>query len=251
MFPTYTQMLKRWGAERPNHIAVIYEEKAISYSELLRDVQGLAVALQSVGVNEGDRVAVLLPTGLELITTILAIPWIGALYVPVNPKFTPVETSFILQQTQAKVLICTSDIVTPDYWAMFESVENPQPALEKVIAVGKPVARYHVSYQTLPQNKTSRTQAGDEVPYSSSSISDDFAIVYTSGTTGAAKGILVNQFSGISTGHGIAEALKLRGDDVLLSLMLLNPCNYERGGHTCSSTLPTAHCRRSPANARR
>ena len=90
----------------PSHIAVISPNgPVLTYGDLRRQVDSLADQLHSFGIGRGDRVAIILPNGVEHIISFLAVTAAGATAAPLNPAYTKEEFRFCLDDTNAKAVI--------------------------------------------------------------------------------------------------------------------------------------------------
>src|SRR2546423_6920320 len=87
-----------------NHLAVNTLAGAITYQELTDQVDNLAAHLTNVGLGKGDRIAMALPNGLEVIASFLASSTVGTA-APLNPAYTRDEFKFYLEDTGARALI--------------------------------------------------------------------------------------------------------------------------------------------------
>src|SRR6185503_20086699 len=77
-------LLPRHAQYRPNHTALVFEGRRLTFLELNRRVNQLANALQRLGVKKGDKVATILPNCLDLLESYWAIVKIGAVIVPLS-----------------------------------------------------------------------------------------------------------------------------------------------------------------------
>src|SRR5215510_15446016 len=77
---------------------------ALTYAQLVRQVDELADELRRLGLGNGDRIAMALPNGLEVIALFLAASWVGTA-APLNPAYTRDEFKFYLEDTNARALI--------------------------------------------------------------------------------------------------------------------------------------------------
>src|SRR5207302_9090597 len=89
---------------QPNHVAVSRLSVGITYQELVDQVDNLTASLTNIGLRRGDRIAIALPNGLEVIASFLAASTVGAA-APLNPSYTLDEFKFYLQDTEARALI--------------------------------------------------------------------------------------------------------------------------------------------------
>src|SRR5690625_2302817 len=104
--------LQRSAQAHPERSALIYFNKEMSYGQLLDEVQRVAGALRALGVNRGDRVAIMLPNTPQCVIAYYAVLWLGATVVMVNPLYTPRELRGQLQDSGATHIIAI-DLVYP------------------------------------------------------------------------------------------------------------------------------------------
>lgn len=158
-----------------NNIAVQEENTAISYGQLWTKVQGFVDVLSAVHLRSGDIVAVLVPPGIDWITTVTGIFSSEAVYLPLTDAYPDKKIAEIYAQTKFKYII-----VAPCYLnrvqALLKSVFNPDITLLLWTADG--------SLQAL--QVSSRDNSGDVSDHNR----DNAYILYTSGTTGQGKAIL-------------------------------------------------------------
>src|SRR5437764_5260360 len=94
----------------PTHaaIAVTGGGPAVTYNQLGQQVEALAAQLNQFGLGRGDRIAMALPNGLEVIASFLAASTVGTA-APLNPAYTQDEFKFYLEDTSARALILPSN----------------------------------------------------------------------------------------------------------------------------------------------
>jgi len=136
----------------------------------------LANALRGLGLQDGTRVALLMPNRLEFVEADFGIAKAGMVRVPVNPRLLPEEREHILADSGAEVLIFDAD-----FGPFVDAARDRLPALRTVIAVGETV-REAASYESLIANGSSQR------PCISCNPSAPSFLLYTSGTTGRPKG---------------------------------------------------------------
>src|SRR6185369_2101030 len=90
----------------PSHIAITIPggEASVTYDQLRMQVESLAEKLRSLGLGRGDRIALAMPNGIELIASFLAAAAVGTA-APLNPSYTYDEFKFYLEDTAACALI--------------------------------------------------------------------------------------------------------------------------------------------------
>ena len=102
---TISQALTRSAENFPNHVALNYMGKKITYRELNELVNRFAKALLDLGVKSGDKIAVCLPNIPQVIISNLAIFRIGAVAVQNNPLYTERELTYQLNDSDSKMMI--------------------------------------------------------------------------------------------------------------------------------------------------
>jgi len=144
----------------PDHTAVIDGERRITYRELFERGNQLANYLLSQGITPEDRVGICMGRSLEMIVSIIGVLRAGAAYVPVDLKYPAERIRFMLEDTDVKLLMGTSDVAE--------------------LAAGYPTC-YIDSLSHLPLSEPAVTVPADALAY----------IIYTSGSTGRPKGVMV------------------------------------------------------------
>lgn len=156
--------------------------EAITYRELLKRVNALAVGLASLGVKKGDRVALYLPNGGPFVLSFFAVLKLGALVVPFNIQLRQYEIEQILLHAQPKVIIGQAGELEAEVIPVLRRL----PEAPKVIRVGT------VSSPGLGETEFAILLARKPLAHTPGLAGDDpAAIYYTSGTTGVMKGALV------------------------------------------------------------
>jgi long-chain acyl-CoA synthetase len=184
---TIADIVRTHANERPDDPALEFEGRTVTFAELDARSSRVANALAAVGVRAGDRVAFLDKNGLEFFEVTFALAKIGAVIVSVNWRLAGEEVAQIVNDAQSDVLIVGAEFVS--------LVEKIEPALETVstfVAIGGHT-RWN-DYETL-------LAAHDAVDPMVPTRGDDVVLqLYTSGTTGLPKGVMLtnnNFFCGI------------------------------------------------------
>jgi long-chain acyl-CoA synthetase len=119
-------------AARKKGEAIRMEGRVWSYQELDEQASRVAGGLASLGVERGDRVAMMLPNIPEFVFTFFGIQKLGAVAVPFNTMYKGREISFILQDSGAKAIVCLTSFAN-----LINEIKPDCPALEHVIVTGQ------------------------------------------------------------------------------------------------------------------
>lgn len=164
----------------PDKLAVIDGDRRITYAALKNRVNTLAGWFQINGIKKGEKVALLLYNSIEFVECFIALAKIGAIVIPVNFRMHKSEITYILQNSDAKMLISHFDFMQD-----IEEMKDKLPVLEEVVIVSDDIdASPFISYNDiLKKNYSLRLEELND--------NDDFLIIYTSGTTGKPKGAVL------------------------------------------------------------
>ncbi|MEU9795697.1 amino acid adenylation domain-containing protein [Streptomyces sparsogenes] len=187
---TLSGLFERRAARHPARIAVVGPgpDDALTYAGLDARANQVARALRADGVGPGDRVAVLLERGPDLLVALMGVLKAGGAYVPVDPGYPPERIRFLLDDSRPAAVL-TQDRTTP----------------RLATAPGVPVHRVRDLLH------------GDDSPTEPLADGSDLAyVIYTSGSTGKPKGVRVRHHSVVNRLAWMQRAYPLGEDDVLL-----------------------------------
>jgi long-chain acyl-CoA synthetase len=169
--------------EDPEVPALVFEDSMLSRSELEHQVRDLSSRLKNAGVEPGAKVLVALPNTPAFLVSFLAVNHCEAVFMPVNPGLTQEERRRI------------------------DEVARPDVVIAETGAV-----------ELLPGTYLSRTNC---VPYNNDDVSDVSAIIFTSGTTGTPKGVMMSEAALLTNARAVAGYLDLSESDRTLVFLPL------------------------------
>jgi long-chain acyl-CoA synthetase len=199
-------IVRTHGQARPDAPALHYEGTDLTFGELDTRSSRLANALAAAGIGERDRVAFLDKNGPEYFETTFALAKLNAVNVAVNWRLAPTEIAQIINDATAKALIVGADFVPH-----IEKIEADIPGVETIVAIGG-----HARWEDYE----SFLDAHDAVDPGAEGAGDDVAFqLYTSGTTGLPKGVMLtndNFFQGVMN---VTDSWRFTPDSVNLAVM--------------------------------
>jgi long-chain acyl-CoA synthetase len=173
--------LRRARQLHPDAIAAYDGERAITFAQFADRVTRIANALRDLGVQPGDRVAVLMLNSLRYFELYHAVPLAGAVIVPINIRWNPAEISFGLSDSGTRLL------VVDDYFArVAPALSASLPELQYLFAGNGACPAGMADYEARLAAASATVQDGplpDE--------NDVVALFYTSGSTGGPKGVML------------------------------------------------------------
>ncbi len=196
-----TQYLTLASEVHPSALATIdiKSNRSQTWSELEDRVARLAGSFQSAGLNRNDRVAILARNSDVHLEYYFATIWAGGIFVPINYRLKPREMGPVLKNCGAEILI----IDDYSYSKLGEILEN-SPVIKTIIYTGRNDAPEKLI------DHESFLNSGEPVPDADRFGEDVAMIIYTGGTTGQPKGVMLTHNNVISNSQ---SALKILNDD--------------------------------------
>lgn len=174
----------------PNKQAVIFRDEMISYKELYERAMAMTCYLSELGLEKGDRFGVLMSNRLEHVELDLVAAFGGFIKVPLNYRLHPNEHEYMIQDADMKVIIGEKELITP--------INTNVDAL----FIGD-------DYNQVLHNNLGK-EINEEI------YEDDlFAIMYTSGTTGNPKGVMLSNRNIIAGALSLSQACEVNKHDLI------------------------------------
>ncbi len=223
-----SKLLARRAEDAEDRVFLVMGEESWSYREIQSDAEALAAALANLGVEAGDRIALVLPACPEFVVSLFAIANLGGVVVPLDPRLTEGELRYKLRHSEAVCAITIEALEGDDYLQLFEGIMAGLPELQYLVTVGEEDLWYDdriFQFEDLLSAGRGRELGREHEP----DPDDLFAIVYTSGTTGKPKGVelssanLVHVAAATAQGIGLQRADRILGVTALFHVFGLGP----------------------------
>lgn len=221
--PPFGALLRQQAQAMPQRPFVIVDDERMTYGELCERALAVARGMTALGLDRGDRIAILMPNCLDFVVAYFAIQLIGGIVVPVNARFKSHELAHVLAHSDMKMLLTTDRIdehvnFADLIWQTLPELDGQAagvplgleraPALRTIVLCGDSRREPAISLDDL-------VEAGNgvaEEPAGAASVDDISVMLYTSGTTAAPKGCQLTHHSiyhswlaGYATAVGLAD----------------------------------------------
>jgi len=206
----------------PDAPALTAQATTISYAALHRRIELAAAGLRELELSAGDRVAVYLDKRVETIVAMLGCSRAGCVFVPVNPVLRPRQVGHIIEDCAAKVLVTSADRLR----TLREELATGK-SLRHVLVLGEPPggdedSHYRVqTWSDLAERPSTVSGASDGVV-----DTDMAAILYTSGSTGAPKGVVLSHRNLVVGAESVSTYLGNTREDRILAVL---PLSFDAG----------------------
>lgn len=227
---TLPRMVLR-AAERFAGLAAVEDGGVtLSFAELAAEVGRAARALMALGVAAGDRVALWAPNTWEWVVAALGVHAAGGALVPINTRFKGAEAAEVIARSGARVLLTTVGFLGTDYVAMLRQSGAPLPALGSIVVIRGEAPAGTIGWDAFLSLSGKVPGAEGEARALGVKPEDTCDILFTSGTTGRAKGVPCTHAATLRAFRDWAEVVGLRrGDRYLVVLPFFHSFGYKAG----------------------
>jgi len=196
----------------PDKVALVTDEERVTYHELLDRSLRLARALQERGVNRGDRVAVFLENGVAAAVGIYGTLLAGGVFIVINPQTKAPKLAYMLADAGASAIVTDGRLAR-----VVATAAATVPSLATVVQVAGADDPHEgrVAFETVLAETPPEPRPSGVIPL------DLAALVYTSGSTGSPKGVMLSHQNMVFAQGSLVEYLRLSGDDTILNVLPL------------------------------
>ena len=221
-------IVRTHGAERPDRTAIVYEERTITWLELDQRSNAVAAGLTAAGVGAQDRIARIDKNDPSYFEMLFGSAKVNAVTVDVNYRLAPPEMVQIVNDSQAKVLF-----VGPDFISVLDKIEPELTTVTKIVVLGESAS--HDSYETWVGSNVGAADPGVVADGSDVALQ-----LYTSGTTGLPKGVMLTHDNLFGFVNEVAPSWGFTGDSVSIVVMPL--FHIAGSGWSIASMVMAAKC---------
>ncbi|TVQ70318.1 MAG: acyl-CoA ligase (AMP-forming), exosortase A system-associated [Chromatiaceae bacterium] len=212
-------LLQASAHRAPDAPAVTYGKHTQDYAAATQAAQSFAHGLQALGLERGERVGIFLEKRLETVSAIFGTSAAGGVFVPVNPVLKADQVAYILRHCNVRVLVTSP----ARFNALKEALEHCHD-LRHVILTDTPTDAH-----TLPGAAVHGWASLSNAPAAPPPRiidTDIAAILYTSGSTGGPKGVVLSHRNMVMGAKSVAQYLENHADDSLLAAL---PLSFDAG----------------------
>ncbi|GAB3804010.1 hypothetical protein GCM10028819_34830 [Spirosoma humi] len=199
------QLLAQTAGQYPDKIALISNGRSMSFRELDETANQVAHAIRQTGVGSKDVIGVVLDRSPELIITLLAILKAGAAYVPIDPAYPHDRIAFMLTDSSANLLITSKKYLGAGSTYQLDGQSTGQTSVLAIETVLAELDKY-------PKEAPTTVVTGDDLAY----------ILYTSGSTGQPKGVLIEHHNLVNLLYSMITMPGITKDDALLAVTTIS-----------------------------
>ena len=191
---TISELFEEQVEKTPNNVAVVFEDKQLTYKELNEKANSLAHYLRENNVGRNDIVGIMVNRSLEMIVSILAVLKSGACYIPIDPEYPQDRIEYMLKNSNAKMLLT------------FENLKN------KVSFENKLFVELSNELYKANKNNLENINKPDDLAY----------IIYTSGSTGMPKGVMLKHNNINNFIEGMTKSIDFSENKTIVSVTTMS-----------------------------
>ncbi|MDE0701713.1 MAG: FadD3 family acyl-CoA ligase [Acidimicrobiaceae bacterium] len=214
--------------------AAVSRNQRVTFSQLGERIQAMAASLIASGVSHGDRVAVWAPNSVDWVVVAVGLQSVGATLVPINTRYKATEAAPILARTKATTLFTVTGFLDIDPVQMLAVSDADLADLIDIVIIDGGTPDGTVSLSDFLSRGDDIDKAAVEARRAAVGPEDLCDIMFTSGTTGIAKGVMMNHGQTLEQFDAWCDFAGLReGDRYLIANPFFHMFGYKAGWLAC------------------
>lgn len=205
----------------PNNPALFYKDQSLSYQQLVEEITKASQALQQCGLQRFERVAIYTPKTPEAVAAIFGTAKAGGVFVPVNPLLKAPQVKYILADCNVRILITQSMRLNQLKEELLHC-----PDLHTVVTLDKPPFDHVGHVRVIEWNDFIKADEKGSTLIGPVTDADMAAILYTSGSTGNPKGVILSHRNMVVGAQSVSSYLQNTAEDRILAVL---PFSFDYG----------------------
>ena len=227
---TIQQVTMAASADHAEVPAVVDGDVELDYAELLEAARLFGAGLVARGLHAGDRVALWAPNSARWIVAMLGLYQAGGVLVPINTRFKGAEAADILERSGARALVTVTDFLGTDHVSALDDAGFELGALGALVVTDGPVPHGALSWDDLLEGADGSSLTEAARRSEAVTPEDESDILFTSGTTGRAKGVVQTHARTLTVATDWAEMTGLSaGDRYLMANPFFHMFGFKAG----------------------
>jgi len=197
------ELIEKQSQRNPDKVFLYFGEQEVTYKEFNENINRAANVFLNLGIKKGDRVCFFLPNCPEFLYGWFGLAKIGAVLVPINTNYRTEETKYIVNHSEANSILVHSSLKE-----VVDHIRPETPLLQNFLLLGEDIKNSdYVLFDEALRNASAGLgpiDVGEE---------DLCEIMYTSGTTGPSKGVMMTHKYWIINGYGYSYPMDVKPED--------------------------------------
>ncbi len=190
-FDFYWQYVDYWSTVDPDFPSLTQGDRVVTAGRFKQQVDQLAQAFLGLGINKGDRIVSILPTGIDFVLTLVAAGMVGAILVPMDVKFRTRDLERFLSRAKPSLILSVTGVKDFNTVEKLKGLGDQLAGITKVLVGSGEFGR---SFEDLLTEKFGREKELEQRKRSLTTT-DGSLIIFTGGTTGVPKAALLNNLN--------------------------------------------------------